>query len=66
MLGAFVFTYGMLASFVLQGAERNRRSGRANPPVLEYVGYTLCGLSAGLAVMLLVMAFTAPGAIPIA
>ncbi|AXJ94422.1 MULTISPECIES: hypothetical protein [unclassified Sphingomonas] len=66
MLGAFVFTYGMLASFVLQGVARNRKVGRPNPPMLEYVGYVLCGLSVGLSAMLLLMAFTAPGAIPIA
>ena len=63
MLGAIVFTYGMLTSFVLQGASRNRRLRRPNPPMLEYVGYVLCGLSAGLSAMLLLMAFTAPGTI---
>ncbi|HEX8484564.1 hypothetical protein [Sphingomonas sp.] len=60
MLGAIVFTYGMLASFVLSGASRNRRMKRPNPPILAYVGYVLCGLSGGLAVMLFVAAFTTP------
>jgi hypothetical protein len=50
----------------LQGVARNRKVGRPNPPMLEYVGYVLCGLSVGLSAMLLLMAFTAPGAIPIA
>ncbi|HEX8484520.1 hypothetical protein [Sphingomonas sp.] len=60
MLGAIVFTYGMLASFVLSGASRNRRMKRPNPPILAYVGYVLCGLSGGLALMLFVAAFTTP------
>lgn len=60
MLGAIVFTYGMLASFVLSGASRNRKIRRPNPPILAYVGYVLCGLSGGLALMLFVAAFTTP------
>ena len=60
MLGAIVFTYGMLASFVLSGASRNRRRRRPNPPILAYVGYVMCGLSGGLAMMLFVAAFTTP------
>jgi hypothetical protein len=60
MLGAIVFTYGMLASFVLSGASRNRKMRRPNPPILAYVGYVLCGLSGGLALMLFVAAFTTP------
>ena len=60
MLGAIVFTYGMLASFVLSGASRNRRMRRPNPPILAYVGYVMCGLSGGLATMLFVAAFTTP------
>ncbi|RZL75646.1 MAG: hypothetical protein EOP66_10850 [Sphingomonas sp.] len=60
MLGAIVFTYGMLASFVLSGASRNRKMRRPNPPILAYVGYVLCGLSGGLALMLFMAAFTTP------
>jgi hypothetical protein len=60
MLGAIVLTYGMLASFVLSGATRNRRMRRPNPPILAYVGWVLCGLSGGLAVLLLFAAFTSP------
>ncbi|MGP7795251.1 hypothetical protein [Sphingomonas sp. CLY1604] len=52
-------------SFVLQGASRNARLKRPNPPMLQYVGYVLCGLSAGLSAMLLLMAFTAKGPLPL-
>ncbi|WP_373276440.1 MULTISPECIES: hypothetical protein [Sphingomonas] len=52
-------------SFVLQGASRNARLARPNPPMLQYVGYLLCGLSAGLSIMLLIMAFTARAPFPL-
>jgi hypothetical protein len=65
MLGSIVFTYGMLMSFVLQGATRNARLARPNPPMLQYIGYVLCGLSAGLSIMLLIMAFTARAPFPL-
>ena len=65
MLGAIVFTYGMLMSFVLQGASRNAKLKRPNPPMLQYVGYLLCGLSAGLSIMLLIMALTAKAPFPL-
>jgi len=53
-----IVTYGMLTSFVLSGAERNRRASRANPKMLERVGYVLCGTSAGAAGLLLLAAAT--------
>ncbi len=53
MLEAVVFTYGMLASVVLSGATRNAKARRANPRMLQYVGYVLMGFSAALGVMLL-------------
>ena len=65
MLGAIVFTYSMLMSFVLQGATRNARLRRPNPPMLQYVGYLLCGRSAGLSIMLLIMAGTAKAPFPL-
>ena len=65
MLGAIVFTFGMLMSFVLQGASRNARLERPNPPMLQYIGYVLCGLSAGLSGMLLLMAFSARAPFPL-
>ncbi|MFG6282167.1 hypothetical protein DC429_07885 [Arthrobacter sp. TPD3018] len=65
MLGAIVFTYGMLMSFVFQGAARNAKLKRPNPPMLQYIGYLLVGLSAGLSGMLLLMAFTAKAPFPL-
>lgn len=65
MLGSIVFTYGMLTSFVLQGATRNARLARPNPPMLQYIGYVLCGLSAGLSILLLIMAVTARARFPL-
>ncbi|RZL54598.1 MAG: hypothetical protein EOP65_11030 [Sphingomonas sp.] len=65
MLGSIVFTYGMLMSFVLQGATRNARLARPNPPMLQYIGYVLCGLSAGLSILLLIMAVTARAPFPL-
>lgn len=65
MLGAIVFTYGMLVSFVMQGAARNAKLKRPNPPMLQYIGYVLVGLSAGLSAMLLLMAFTAKAPFPL-
>ncbi|KQT31433.1 hypothetical protein ASG29_15440 [Sphingomonas sp. Leaf412] len=56
MLGAVVFTYGMLMSFVLSGASRNAKLARPNPPILQYVGYVLLGATAAVSVALLVYA----------
>lgn len=53
MVGAVVFTYGMLMSFVLTGASRNNRLHRPHPPMLTYVGYVLLGLTGGAAVLLM-------------
>jgi hypothetical protein len=52
MFEAIFFTYGLLTSFVLSGAARNRKLQRANPPMLEYCGYVLFGCSAALSAML--------------
>ncbi len=53
MLEAVALTFGMLVSFVLTGATRNRRLRRANPPMLTYVGYVLVGISAGVCALAL-------------
>jgi hypothetical protein len=45
-------TYGLLASVILSAAQRNRKQGKAHPPLLLYLGYLLCGLSAGGALIL--------------
>jgi hypothetical protein len=60
MLGALVFTYGMLTSFVLSGASRNQALRRPNPPMLQAIGYLLCGLSAGWSVLLFASALLGP------
>ena len=52
MLGAMVFTYGMLMSFVLSGASRNAKMRRPNPPVLQYVGYVLLGSTVAASLLL--------------
>ncbi|MBB5713833.1 hypothetical protein [Sphingomonas aerophila] len=52
MVGVVVFTYGLLASFVLSGASRNERMRRPNPPVLDYIAYLLFGMSAAASVLL--------------
>lgn len=51
MVGAAAFAYGILTSFILSGASRNVRLRRAHPPVMIYVGYLLCGISAGIALL---------------
>lgn len=50
MLQFAVLVYGVLLFFVLNSAARNQREGRAHAPMLVYVGYLLCGVSAGAAV----------------
>ncbi len=56
MVEVAVATFGMLASFVLSGAERNRRAARPNPPMLEYTAFGLCAISAATAIGLPVWA----------
>lgn len=56
MFEAIFFTYGLLASFVLSGASRNRKLKRANPVALEYFGHVLFGCSAGLSLMMFALA----------
>jgi hypothetical protein len=52
MFGAVVFTYGLLASFVLSGASRNRQKQQPNPAIMNYIGYVLFGMSAAASVLL--------------
>lgn len=54
-------TYGLLASVILSAAKRNLKLSRPHPPLLLYVGYLLCGLSAGLALALGYVALTLLG-----
>lgn len=53
MVETAVFTYGLLASFVLSGAAHNKRMERPNPAMLTYIGYLLVGMSAAASVLLL-------------
>ncbi|MGN5375042.1 hypothetical protein [Sphingomonas hankookensis] len=52
MVETAVFTYGLLASFILSAASRNQRMQRPNPPMMTYLGYVLLGMSAAAAVLL--------------
>ena len=51
MFNAVALTYGMLMSFVLSGASLNLKLRRPHPPTLIYLGYLLCGVTAGLAIL---------------
>lgn len=51
MVGAAAFAYGMLMSFILSGASRNVKLRRPHPPLMIHVGYLLCGISAGVAIL---------------
>jgi multisubunit Na+/H+ antiporter MnhB subunit len=46
-------TYGVIASFIMASASRNRRERRRNPPLLVLFGLMLMGLSAAMGVLLL-------------
>lgn len=52
MVETAVFTYGLLASFVLSAASHNQRARRPNPAIMNYIGYVLLGMSAAAAVLL--------------
>jgi hypothetical protein len=51
MFDAVALTYGMLMSFVLSGASMNVKLRRPHPPTMIYLGYLLCGVTAGLAIL---------------
>ncbi|WHO38124.1 hypothetical protein PMI04_016380 [Sphingobium sp. AP49] len=56
MMEFAALTYGLLASVILSAAKRNRKLNKPHPPLLLYMGYLLCGLSAGLAIVLVYVA----------
>ena len=56
MMEFAALTYGLLASVILSAAQRNHKLARPPPPLLLYLGYLLCGLSAGLALALACLA----------
>lgn len=45
-------SYGLLASVILSAAQRNRKLAQPHPPLLLYMGYLMCGVSAGIAIAL--------------
>lgn len=45
-------SYGLLASVILSAAQRNRKLAKPHPPLLLYMGYLMCGVSAGVAIAL--------------
>lgn len=51
MFDAVALTYGMLMSFVLSGASLNLKLRRPHPPTMIYLGYLLCGVTAGIAIL---------------
>lgn len=53
MIEAVALTFGMLVSFVLTGATRNRKLRRPNPPMLTHLGYVLVGICACVSVLAL-------------
>lgn len=52
MVGAAVFVYGLLVSFIFSGASRNAKLQRPNPPIVTYVGYVLVGVTTGASLLL--------------
>lgn len=56
MYGVVAFAYGLLTSFILAGASRNKRLRRPNPPIMDYAAFVLCAISAASAVLLLIHA----------
>ena len=46
-------TYGVIASFVMASANRNRREARKNPPLLSLFGWVLMAFSLSVGVGLL-------------
>lgn len=52
MIEFAAITYGVLASFVISSAGRNRATRKPHPPILRHVGYMMCGMSAGACAIL--------------
>ena len=58
MVGAAVFVYGLLMSFIFSGVARNAKLDRPNPAMVSYVGYLLVGMTAGGAIILFAQALS--------
>jgi xanthosine utilization system XapX-like protein len=52
MVGAAVFVYGLLVSFIFSGASQNAKLQRPNPPMVSYLGYMLVGVTTGVSLLL--------------
>lgn len=65
MVGTAVFFYGLLVSFIFSGASRNAKLRRPNPPMMIYVGYVLCGITSGVALVLFAHAIGATLGMPL-
>ena len=52
-MGPVIVLYGLLTNFVILSASRNAKAAVPNPPMLEYVGQTLFGLTVGMLMMLM-------------
>ncbi len=53
MIEVAALTYGVLASFVIGAADRNRKHARANPPQVHALGWLLMSFSGASGVALL-------------
>lgn len=65
MVGVAVFVYGLLVSFIFSGAVRNAKLKRPNPAVMQYVGYVLCGITAGASLILFAHAIADAAGVPL-
>lgn len=53
MVGAAVFVYGLLVSFIFSGASQNAKLQRPNQPMVMHMGYVLVGVTAGVSLLLM-------------
>jgi len=58
MIEFAALTYGLLVSFVLSALRRNHKASQKNPAILQALGYMLCGMSAGAALILAFLALS--------
>lgn len=52
MAQILIFVFGFVSTFVLSGAQRNRKLARAHSAHIKYVGWFCFGCSAALSVLL--------------
>ncbi|MDO6416501.1 hypothetical protein Q4F19_19110 [Sphingomonas sp. BIUV-7] len=56
MLEVAALFYGLLASFIMASASRNKREARGHPPILTLFGWAMLSFSAVMGAMLLAYA----------